>query len=345
MSQTSSSSPEGAKTLRETSEKAILDAISRAVETEEPKATFVCGGSIATDAGMFRGAGRYAAAGCMADNGSKPIDITTTRVFIDRPIDLYWTSQEGTASTCRFPLPSDTSSALDKLVKDSRLLSSTNTIQDHEPSIERCPDAFGMPGDCLATTFCPYSCGIIDTVAQLLLASLAKNSIPLRGIRAVLTKLNVSMVPTTSLKGLLLTGSKVLEGPSGNFHAHTGTPSAEAGFATLLVRLPGTSLGGDLDVTYQGETVRLEWSQKPSLDTHLLRWSAFCTEAQHSFSPIVSGYCVLLSYTLHLAENSSLLCGRLSSLDPTSVPLYQMLRDFVLAPSIMPEGESIYPLS
>ncbi|KAG6997703.1 hypothetical protein G7Y79_00038g074620 [Physcia stellaris] len=303
-SDTSASSPRGARPLRATIEERILSNISRAVETEEPKATFVCGGSIAVDTGMFRGVGRYAAAGY-------------------RPIDLFWTSQEGTTSSCRFPLPTDTSSALDKLVKDSQLPSSTNTVQHHDPSIERCPDAFGMPGDCLATSFCPYSCGIIDTVAQLLLASLAKNSIPLRGIQAVLTKLNV------------------LEGPSGNFHAHTGTPSVETGFATLLVRLPGTSVGGDLNVTHQGETVRLDWSRKSSLDKHLLRWSAFCTEAQHSFSPIVSGHCVLLSYTLYLAENSSLLCGRLSSLDTTSLPLYQIMRDFVLAPSIMPRGGTI----
>lgn len=82
-----------------------------------------------------------------------------------------------------------------------------------------------------ATTFCPYECGIVDVVAQLLLPE-ARHAGQSRGVRAELYKLNV------------------YSGPCGKFKAHVDTPRGVMQFGSLVVALPI-----DYDGTYSNPLI------------------------------------------------------------------------------------------
>ncbi|KAK7967052.1 uncharacterized protein PG986_001329 [Apiospora aurea] len=124
-----------------------------------------------------------------------------------------------------------------------------------------------MTPTAFCTTFDPYSAGIIDTVAQVLLPSVY-DSTTHRGVRAELYKLNV------------------YSAPSGKFKPHVDTPRSRGQFGSLVVCLPVEHEGGQLKVRHEGQETTFDWStthnNKDDPSHHAVaHWAAFYSDCEH----------------------------------------------------------------
>ncbi|KAK6858062.1 hypothetical protein PG995_005761 [Apiospora arundinis] len=171
-----------------------------------------------------------------------------------------------------------------------------------------------MDPTAFCTTFDPYTAGIIDTVAQVLLPSVY-DSVTHRGVRAELYKLNI------------------YSAPSGKFKPHVDTPRSREQFGSLVVCLPVDHEGGQLKVRHKGEEMTFDWSTNPTSqpnqnkknkskpDSQAIHWAAFYSDCEHEVLEVTSGHRITLTYNLYAVRGFQRLTGgRLVSDSPESGP-------------------------
>ncbi|KAJ2980851.1 hypothetical protein NUW58_g6836 [Xylaria curta] len=169
--------------------------------------------------------------------------------------------------------------------------------------------ALKMDPTAFCTTFDPYSVGIIDAVAQVLLPSVS-GSTTHRGVRAELYKLNV------------------YSGPSGRFKPHVDTPRSSSQFGSLVVCLPVEHEGGQLKVRHKGQEMTFDWSANQDKPDHAnrLQWAAFYSDCEHEVLEVTSGHRLTLTYNLYAVRGAGRLTGVSPTLNPTHLPLFQALK-------------------
>ncbi|KAI1333093.1 hypothetical protein F5Y16DRAFT_407097 [Xylariaceae sp. FL0255] len=168
--------------------------------------------------------------------------------------------------------------------------------------------ALKMDTDAFCTTFDPYSVGIIDTVAPILLPSVS-GSLTHRCVQAELYKLNV------------------YSGPSGKFKPHIDTPRSTSQFGSLVVCLPLEHEGGQLKVRHKGQEITFDWSashDKP--DRPKICWVAFYSDCEHEVLEVASGHRLTLTYNLYAVRGAGQLTGVSPTLKPIDLPLFQELK-------------------
>ncbi|KAI1384813.1 uncharacterized protein F4822DRAFT_374042 [Hypoxylon trugodes] len=238
------------------------------------------------------------------------------------PITIRWDSKDGSV-TNRITLPIVASN------EDSQTRF-TALINDCQPA------SFGYKGkdildnnyrkatklDCSAfsTDFCPYTLGIIDTIAQVLLPNAADRE-SRTGVRAELYKLNF------------------YSAPSGFFKAHVDTPRSEAQFGSLVVSLPCHHEGGQLVVRHAGHSTTYDWStSKTKTETAQCQWAAFYSDCEHEVLELTEGHRLTLTYNLYGVPGVGQLAGNSPALDVSSLPLYQQVKAALSTPDFMRGG-------
>ncbi|KAK7217820.1 hypothetical protein V2G26_005823 [Clonostachys chloroleuca] len=165
--------------------------------------------------------------------------------------------------------------------------------------------ALKMDTTTFCSTFDPYSLGIVDTIAQVLLPSIVDSSTH-RSVRAELYKLNL------------------YTSPSGKFKKHVDTPRSPSQFGSLVVCLPLEHEGGQLKVRHEGREITYDWgtsSTKPDFAT--IRWAAFYSDCEHEILEVTSGHRLTLTYNLYAMRGTGRLTGVSQTLDIAHLPLYQ----------------------
>ncbi|KAF1988018.1 hypothetical protein K402DRAFT_462390 [Aulographum hederae CBS 113979] len=169
-----------------------------------------------------------------------------------------------------------------------------------------------------STNFCPYACGIIDSVAQFLLPSIG--IAPLwRGLRAEIYKLNV------------------YSSPAGRFKPHMDTPRSEKQIGSLVVCLPCIHKGGALQVRHKGANQTFDWSSDKS-EAPDIKWAAFYSDCEHEVEEVVSGHRITLTYNLFVERGPGLQAGHSGALDAKQLPLYQIISQMLHQQDFMPKG-------
>ncbi|KAK7993949.1 Adenylyl cyclase-associated protein [Apiospora arundinis] len=179
-----------------------------------------------------------------------------------------------------------------------------------------------MDPTAFCTTFDPYTAGIIDTVAQVLLPSVY-DSVTHRGVRAELYKLNI------------------YSAPSGKFKPHVDTPRSREQFGSLVVCLPVDHEGGQLKVRHKGEEMTFDWSTNPTSqpnqnkknkskpDSQAIHWAAFYSDCEHEVLEVTSGHRITLTYNLYAVRGFQRLTGAALSptpLNPVHLPLFDTIQ-------------------
>ena len=170
------------------------------------------------------------------------------------------------------------------------------------------------------SSFCPYTTGIMDVVAQLLLPS-AVGSEP-RGVKAELYKLNV------------------YSAPSGMFKAHVDTPRSASQIGSLVVCLPFAHRGGELVIRSGGKDVVFDWSSDTTNDEPVIKWAAFYSDCEHEVLEVTSGHRITLTYNLYaVTPATGLFAGNAGGLlNPSQLPLYEPLKVALDTPSFLEGG-------
>ncbi|KAK2000996.1 oxidoreductase [Colletotrichum falcatum] len=171
--------------------------------------------------------------------------------------------------------------------------------------------ALQMDPAAFCTTSDPYSVGIIDAVAQVLLPSVS-DSTTHRCVRAELYKLNI------------------YSGPSGRFKPHVDTPRSSSQFGSLVVCLPVAHDGGQLQVRHKGQEMTFDWSTVQGNDEPpAIRWAAFYSDCEHEVLEVTSGHRLTLTYNLHAVRGAGRLTGVSPTLDPAHLPLFRELKELL----------------
>ncbi|KAI1101258.1 hypothetical protein F4804DRAFT_347774 [Jackrogersella minutella] len=236
-------------------------------------------------------------------------------------VTLRWDSPDPSTpgSRCKliFPISPSTSDNLFHLVAD--MIPATFGRGGQDVLDETYRKALKLDPSEFCVDFSPYECGIIDTVAQVLLPDWQKDSTNPRGVKAELYKLNI------------------YAGPSGRFRAHVDTPRSESQFGSLVVCLPMAYKGGQLEVRHNGKTVAFDWSKLES-DRPAIQWAAFYSDCEHEVLEVRSGYRITLTYNLYAVRGNGQLAGHCNTLDLAHIPLYKHMRSILNRESFMPEG-------
>ncbi|ATY59385.1 2OG-Fe(II) oxygenase family [Cordyceps militaris] len=171
--------------------------------------------------------------------------------------------------------------------------------------------ALKMNTDTFCSTFDPYSVGIVDSVAQMLLPSFL-DSATHRAVEARLYKLNI------------------YSGPSGMFKAHVDTPRSPMQFGSLVVCLPVEHQGGQLKVRHKGEEMTFDWGiPADERQTPHIEWAAFYSDCEHEVMEVSSGTRLTLTYNLYAVQGAGRLTGTHLTLDPTRLPLYRAIEKVI----------------
>ncbi|KAF1820015.1 uncharacterized protein K489DRAFT_300185, partial [Dissoconium aciculare CBS 342.82] len=169
--------------------------------------------------------------------------------------------------------------------------------------------------------FCPYSAGIVDTIAQVFSSSVAdESSAPTSAILANLTKLSV------------------YTGPSGCSAVHVDMPRGVHQFCSLIVALPVPHVGGELVVKRGDRRVKFDFSE--GVAQNVIQWAAFYSDCELEFLTVTSGHHITLTYNLVW---KSLIPTKLANLSPSTIdvhdmPLHQILSKSLISPSFFPDG-------
>ena len=91
-------------------------------------------------------------------------------------------------------------------------------------------------------------------------------------------------------------------GPGQFFKPHRDTERADDMIGTLVVVLPSPHKGGSLIVTHEGESRRFITRESASPNLALY---AFYADCEHEVRPVIEGYRVVLSHTLHFKAAAS----------------------------------------
>ncbi|KAK7217477.1 hypothetical protein V2G26_005480 [Clonostachys chloroleuca] len=174
--------------------------------------------------------------------------------------------------------------------------------------------ALKIDTDSFCSTFDPYTLGIIDTIAQVLLPS-ATDSKTHRSVRAELYKLNV------------------YSAPSGMFKSHVDTPRSTSQFGSLVVCLPLEHEGGQLKVRHKGKEMTYDWSTRQSDPNHAqIHWAAFYSDCEHEILEVTKGHRITLTYNLYAVRGAGRLTGMSKTLNPTHLPLYEAVKTAMNSP-------------
>ncbi|KAK1641521.1 oxidoreductase [Colletotrichum phormii] len=227
------------------------------------------------------------------------------------PITIRWdldgTGDDRACAKLSLPPAQGTEAGLDRLLHHSRPATFGRGGQDvYDESYRK---ALQMDPAAFCTTFDPYSVGIVDVVAQVLLPSVC-DSTTHRGVRAELYKLNV------------------YSGPSGRFKPHVDTPRSASQFGSLVVCLPVAHEGGFLQVRHKELEVTFDWStnqEKPNDDS--IGWAAFYSDCEHEVLEVTSGHRLTLTYNLYAVRGAGRLTGVSPTLNPASMPLFKALKE------------------
>ncbi|KAK2615390.1 hypothetical protein N8I77_002149 [Diaporthe amygdali] len=279
----------------------LLNQLREELGRQSEKIIFTCGGTIP----IFEPGQDFA-----TDN--------TKISSVSEPVTIRWdpASPETPASQAKLilPLAGDSQGNLVKLISDLEPASFGYHGKDVFDETYR--KAFKMDTDKFASTFNPYECGIIDSIAQVLLPSTPESDLR-RGVRAELYKLNV------------------YSSPSGKFKPHIDTPRGSTQFGSLVVCLPLEHEGGQLQVRHKGKEVTYDWgSHKDQIS-----WAAFYSDCEHEVLEVKSGYRLTLTYNLYAVRGGGMLTGiEPPVLDATQLPIYLSLKNIVDNKAFMPEG-------
>ncbi|KAI0595483.1 hypothetical protein F4775DRAFT_569220, partial [Biscogniauxia sp. FL1348] len=282
---------------------------------ESRSSTFTCGGSILIKDPASQGRKE---AETSAENTHQ---LETVRLH-SPPITIRWDSpSKDTTNKITLPiLPFDEEGQgkLRELVKDCQPASFG--YQGKDVYDEKYRKATKLDCSDFSTNFCPYTLGIIDTIAQALLPN-ALGGESRTGVRAELYKLNF------------------YSAPSGFFKAHVDTPRSETQFGSLVVSLPCHHEGGQLVVRHAGHSVTYDWStSKAQKEVAQCQWAAFYSDCEHEVLELTEGHRLTLTYNLYVVPGVGQLAGNSPALDVYSLPLYHKVKEALSNPIFMPEG-------
>ncbi|KAK2046761.1 hypothetical protein LZ31DRAFT_493184 [Colletotrichum somersetense] len=229
------------------------------------------------------------------------------------PITLRWdldgTEDDQVCAKLSLPPVRGAEAGLNRLLQHCRPATFGRDGQDvYDESYRK---ALQMDPAAFCTTFDPYSAGIIDAVAQVLLPSVS-DSTTYRGVRAELYKLNV------------------YSGPSGRFKPHVDTPRSSSQFGSLVICLPVEHKGGHLKIRHKGQEMTFDWSTNQHKPDHAtIRWAAFYSDCEHEVLEVTSGHRLTLTYNLYAVRGAGRLTGASPTLNPAYLPLFQALKDML----------------
>ncbi|KID95153.1 oxidoreductase, partial [Metarhizium majus ARSEF 297] len=229
------------------------------------------------------------------------------------PITLRWDMPEftsghtNTGSRIDFPLEPGHEAHLNRLLQHCE--KATFGLGGQDVLDETYRKAVQMDPTKFCTNFDPYSVGIIDTMAQVLLPT-AVESTTHRAVRAELYKLNI------------------YSGQNGKFKPHVDTPRSPFQFGSLVVCLPVEHTGGQLRVCHKKEEMTFDWSTRRD-DQHgaNIQWAAFYSDCQHEVLEVTSGHRLTLTYNLYAVQGAGRLTGVSRTLNPANLPLFQAMKN------------------
>ncbi|KAM3551049.1 hypothetical protein MY1884_002113 [Beauveria asiatica] len=268
----------------------------------EQKHSYVCGGRLPIAANATSSAGDAAPAMKQA----RQSDSITIRWDVSGLSE----ADESPCGKLTLPVakPADRD-ALSALIRDCQ--PATFGLGGQDVYDETYRKALKMGPDEFCTTFDPYSLGIVDTIAQILLPSYLESATH-RAVEARLYKLNV------------------YSGPSGMFKAHVDTPRSPMQFGSLVVCLPVEHQGGQLKVRHKGEETTFDWSMPANHDkTAQIEWAAFYSDCEHEVMEVLGGNRLTLTYNLFAVPGAGRLTGQYLTLDPTHLPLYRAVKKMI----------------
>ncbi|KAF2768460.1 hypothetical protein EJ03DRAFT_343955 [Teratosphaeria nubilosa] len=301
-------------------QKALINDLVTSISTQTKDATFACGGSIPIKTNPNKGDD--------GDGGHAPVQIR------------FGEQDRGVLVT----LPTDDaeSTPLKKLF--AACTPASFGRGQHEVLDDTYRKAGKLDTDRFATNFCPYACGIIDIVSQMLPPNVISPGSEKRSVRAELYKLNI------------------YSAPSGKFKAHVDTPRSDAQFGSLVVCLPVAHQGGELVVRNGGKDVVFNRASRdpnhsgPELDRTTdqasqgaaaiashpssLHWAAFYSDCEHEVLEVTSGHRIALTYNLYVRCGAGNLAGNIHGdlLNHAQLPLYETLKHALDTPGFMPRG-------
>ncbi|MCJ1385112.1 hypothetical protein MMC17_008231 [Xylographa soralifera] len=285
-----------------------------------PKANFACGGSLKISTQETR-------------NSIDPA--SATRAPANPPVVLRWDSEKGCCKT-QFP-PNDNSSdplysGLADLVRDSS--PATFGHDGKDVLDEQYRKAAKLDNTQFSTNFNPYDSGIIAAISQVLLPSFTKPKPPSSSNSAPPDQRQEYVSTDRSSLSTELYKLNIYSAPSGKFKAHVDTPRGPNQFGSLVVCLPYSHQGGELQVRHSGEQISYDWSND---DASTISWAAFYSDCEHEVFEVTSGHRVTLTYNLYIYEHLGNVVQPISSADPTKYPLYKKLSELLDSGDFMPE--------
>ncbi|KAI0894600.1 hypothetical protein F4806DRAFT_497846 [Annulohypoxylon nitens] len=147
------------------------------------------------------------------------------------PVALRWDSSNPSAlsSHCKLALPMEplTSDNLTNLIAD--MTAAAKNLDGENQSSETYKKVLQFDASQFSVNFSPYTCGIIDALAQFLLPEFTEDDDECTAVKAELCKLNVCASPSGTIQGYLDT-------------------SRSESFGSLVVCLPIAYEGGKLEV-------------------------------------------------------------------------------------------------
>ncbi|KND89203.1 hypothetical protein TOPH_06224 [Tolypocladium ophioglossoides CBS 100239] len=219
------------------------------------------------------------------------------------PVTIRWDAAgnaDGQATPCAkitLPLDPGADANMNRLVQHSQPATFGRGGEDVYDESYR--EARKMDPTAFCTTFDPYSLGIVDTVAQVLLPSVVDS----------------------------ITHRAVYSGPSGKFKRHVDTPRSPSQFGSLVVCLPVAHQGGQLKVRHEGEELAFDWSNSGDEPEHVgICWAAFYSDCEHEVLEVTSGHRLTLTYNLYAVRGAGSLTGVSPTLDPAHLPLFQAVK-------------------
>lgn len=179
----------------------LLDELTLALQKEQRKATYACGGTIPID---------IASAGHLSPSTQRKVD---KQIITTRPVTIRF-GPDGAGQTLTLPINNE---------QDLAFLALLNTTQPAHLGLkgqnvydEKYRKATQLDPSEFCTDFSPYEMGITDIINQALVPGVTSKL----AVRAELYKLNV------------------YSGPSGRFKAHVDTPRSDKQIGSLVVCLP-----------------------------------------------------------------------------------------------------------
>lgn len=273
----------------------------------------------------------------VANNTAQPTPMKLGSAPTCPPVILRWdpSSISVPASECKLKFPLDhsdntTAHNMHQLLQDMQ--PATFGYQGQDVLDESYRKASKLDPSHFACTFSPHEMDIIDDIARILLPGFEdkttwdKNKTVcephierLSAMRAELYKLNV------------------YAGPSGHFKAHVDTPRSTDQIGSLVVCLPSIHQGGQLEVRHEGRIMTFDWSMPETVRPEI-QWAAFYSDCEHEVLEVTSGHRITLTYNLYASSSTGSPRVGNGLMDPTQLPLYNILHSLFLQESFMPDG-------